>query len=47
MQRINLRVLGAIEIDAIVALDGLIEKRQSQDQDEQRNDEKFPAQVTR
>jgi hypothetical protein len=28
-------------------LDGLIEKRQSQDQDEQRNDEKFPAQVTR
>jgi hypothetical protein len=47
MQRIDLRVLSAVEIDAIVALDGLIEKRQSQDQDEQRNDEKFPAQVTR
>ena len=47
MQRINLRVLSAIKIDAIVALNGLIEKRESQDQDEQRNDEKFPAQVTR
>ena len=44
MQRINLRVLSAIKIDAIVALNGLIEKRESQDQDEQRNDEKFPAQ---
>jgi len=47
MQRVNLRVLGAIEIVDIVALDGLIEKRQSQNQDEERNDQKFPAQVSR
>lgn len=44
MQRIDLRVLRAIEIVDVVALDGLIEEGESQDQDEQCNDEKFPAQ---
>ena len=47
MERIDLRMLSAVEIVDIVALNGLIKKRQPQDQDEQRNDEKFPAQVTR
>ena len=47
MQRIDLGMLSPVKIVDIVALNGLIEKRQSQDQDEQRNDEKFPAQVTR
>jgi hypothetical protein len=47
MQWIYLGVLGAIEIIDVVALDRLIEKRQSQDQDEQSHNEKFPAQVSR
>ena len=44
MQRIDLRVLGRVEIIYIVALDGLIEKGQPQGQDEQDNDKQFPPQ---
>ena len=44
MERIDLSVLGAIEIINVVALYGLIEERESEGQDEQHDDEEFPAQ---
>ena len=47
MQWIDLRVLGAIEVINIVALDSLVEKWEPQGEDKQRDDEKFPAQGSR
>jgi hypothetical protein len=47
MQRINLGVLRAVKIIDIVALNGLIEEGKSKGQDNQHDDEKFPAQVSR
>jgi len=44
MKRIDLSVFGAIEVIDIVALYGLVEKRQPQSQDKQRDDQEFPAQ---
>src|SRR5579871_2366720 len=44
MQRIDLRVLGPIQIVDVVTLDGLVEKRQPQSQHKQSDDEEFPAQ---
>jgi len=44
MQRIDLRVLRPVQIVDVVALDRLVEKRQPQSQDQQRDDEEFPAQ---
>ena len=47
MQRIYLRVLCAVEIVDIVALDGLVKEREPQSYHKEHDDEKFPAQVSR
>src|SRR5690349_3514357 len=47
MQRLYLRVLSAIEIIDIVALNRLIQERQAQGQHQQRDDEPIPAQSSR
>ena len=44
MQRIYLSMLRAIEIVDVVALNGLIQEKQPQGQDEERDDEQFPTQ---
>ena len=43
MQRIDLRVLGAVKIVEIVALDGLIEKRRPQRDHRQQHHQNLPA----
>ena len=44
MQRLDLRVLGFGQIVNVVALHGLVEERQPQSQNEQRDDDQFTAQ---
>ena len=45
MERVDLGVFGAVEIIEIVALDGLVEKGQAHEENEQRNEEELPAQL--
>ena len=47
MERVDLRVLSAVKIVDIVALNGLIEERKPEGQNEKYNDDEFPAQVSR
>ena len=44
MKRLNLRVSGLGEIEDVVALEGLVEKRQAQSEDDQRDEDELPAQ---